>query len=195
MTLNCLSLNANGLGGAVNRKRRKLINYLHHTKANIIALQETHSTPECEKFWRAEWGGPVHFSHGSSSARGVALLVQNKFNGTIREVTRDSEGRYVIMSVDTEDNQYSFVSVYAPNEDKVEFFVEMFTKINEAAHDLKVIMGDFNTVLDLKKDLKGGRGHSNHKTREFLNEFMTENDLIDIWRLAHPEEFRATFER
>ena len=39
------------------KKRRKLFNYLkkHSSKQGFIFLQETHSTKEVEKFWKAQW--------------------------------------------------------------------------------------------------------------------------------------------
>lgn len=190
-----MTFNVNGLGGAVNKKRRKLMNYLHNTELSIIALQETHSSSETEKFWKAEWGGPIFFSHGTSAARGVALMLNKRMNAKILNVTKDLNGRYLIVSMEINHNQYSFIVLYAPNEDNVDFFKDIFTVVSEEAFDLKIIMGDFNTVLDLDKDLIGGKGHSNPKTRAFLNEYCTENDLIDIWRLLHPCNFQSTFAR
>lgn len=46
----------------------------------VILLQETHCTRELENLWQAEWGGKVFYSHGTSSARGVATLVKKKYS-------------------------------------------------------------------------------------------------------------------
>ena len=70
-----ISLNANGLRN--NQKRSKIFNQLRN-KGQIVALQETHSKPGDERFWSdALGGGEMWFSHGSPSARGVALFISN----------------------------------------------------------------------------------------------------------------------
>lgn len=194
-SVSVVSLNVNGLGGAVNKKRRKLFNYLHCQKIKIALLQETHSCQENEKFWLAEWGSSIFFSHGTTAARGVAILIHKSLNGKIEHVIRDTNGRMLGISIEILDRSYLFVSIYAPNVDDVKNFKDIFYDIYQIPVDLKVLTGDFNTVLNINKDLKGGKGCSNSKTRLFLNEFIEENELIDIWRLLHPNEFRATFEK
>ncbi len=61
---------SNNVKGLQNEgKRRKLFHYFNtSTDANIIMLQETHSTPANEDYWRAEWGGIIKFCHGTSKA-------------------------------------------------------------------------------------------------------------------------------
>ena len=46
-------------------------------KTDLIFLQETHSTTERQDQWRKEWGTAALFSHGSTNARGVAILIKN----------------------------------------------------------------------------------------------------------------------
>ena len=73
-----ISLNANGLRN--NQKRSKIFNQLRN-KGQIVALQETHSKPGDERFWSNALGcGEMWFSHGSPSARGVALFISNKID-------------------------------------------------------------------------------------------------------------------
>ena len=36
-------------------------------------LKETHSTINCEKKWKDEFGGDLHFSHGLSNSCGVLI--------------------------------------------------------------------------------------------------------------------------
>ena len=70
--LRIITLNVRGLRNE--NKRRSIFNY-YRKRADIICLQETHSTEVDEKCWRNEWGGIMLFSHGESNARGVAILV------------------------------------------------------------------------------------------------------------------------
>ena len=41
-------------------------------------LQETHSTVETEKMWVKQWNGPIFFSHGTSKARDICILIETK---------------------------------------------------------------------------------------------------------------------
>ena len=67
-----LSLNVRGLSNF--KKRRAIFAWCRKQNANIIFLQETHSTGNNEKQWKAEWGAPLELAHGSSNLRGVAIL-------------------------------------------------------------------------------------------------------------------------
>lgn len=79
--LKLLSFNVNGLRSS--SKRRAIFKSLRITDADIIYLQETHSTPQDQKIWASEWGGRVLFSHGLSNSRGVAILFKRAYNPKI----------------------------------------------------------------------------------------------------------------
>ena len=68
-----LSLNVRGLSNF--KKRRPIFAWCRKQNANIIFLQETHSTRDRKKQWRAEWGAPLALAHGSSNVRGVAIII------------------------------------------------------------------------------------------------------------------------
>lgn len=193
-TVKIVSLNVNGLR-TDNVRRRKIFNYLHHLKAHVVLLQEVHSDTEVEKFWRSEWGGEIYFLHGSSNARGAAILLKRNFPFKTLQSINDGDGRVVAISIDMLDRQYTIANIYAPNTDDKQFFINAFAMLEQLGNDLAIVAGDFNTVLNVKLDIKGGKGCSNVKTREFLNEALLQKDMVDVWRLQHGEEFRSTFVR
>ena len=86
-------------------------------KASIILLQETHSTADKEKQWKAEWGAPIEFAHGSSSARGAAILLCNGFDCKIKRKIVDPMGRYIGIEAEIKDENYLLFNVYASNND------------------------------------------------------------------------------
>ena len=77
-SLKFLSLNVRGLGNF--RKRRAIFTWCRKQNADLIFLQETHSTKTCESQWKKEWGSSIIFSHGSANARGVAVLIRSGFS-------------------------------------------------------------------------------------------------------------------
>lgn len=187
-----MTYNANGLVNE--KKRQKIFHHFHKTKINFIALQETHSIPKNEKIWSAEWGRKIIFSHGESNARGVALLISQDVNATVTNIERDDEGRYLIVSLTVDKLELLFVILYAPNLDTPEFFANVFAKSEEQI-GRRIILGDLNTILDDQLDIRGGKGYSHKLCTEFIKNYLKENNLIDIWRLQHPDSFRSTFVR
>ena len=88
--LKIMTLNVRSLGDYMNRK------------SNVIFLQETHSMKYIERRWITEWGGPIYYSHGTSSARGAVILIKHKTNIKIHRSIKDKEGRYVALDVTRE---------------------------------------------------------------------------------------------
>jgi hypothetical protein len=50
-SLGILSMNVRGFFFSDSKKRKDVLNWVRNKKASIIRLQETHSTPEVERFW------------------------------------------------------------------------------------------------------------------------------------------------
>ena len=78
-------------------------------------------------------------------------------------------------------------SIYGPNEDNPEFYTEVIQQIEYIPNDNRIIGGDYNLVLGLENDKKGGRMTTNKKSQTLINNWMEETDLIDIWRFQHPD--------
>ena len=56
-----ISLNVRGLGNF--KTRKSILTSYRNQKVYIIFFQETHSTIEKEKQWKAERGGPIELAH------------------------------------------------------------------------------------------------------------------------------------
>ena len=70
----------------------------------------------------------------------------------------------------------------------------MVKSIEKMKVDSVIIGGDFNTIM-LYQDIKGGRGNSHPKCTNFLNSYAEAANLVDIWRIRHPDQFRFTFNK
>ena len=53
--------------------------------------------------------------------------------------------------------------------------------------------GDFNLVLDVDKDKKGGLARTHKNLREVITNFFENLDLIDAWRVLNSESSRFTW--
>lgn len=153
----------------------------------MVLLQETHSTAEDELIWSNEWGRKIVFNHGTSSSKGVALLLDKNNPIKIETVRCDEEGRYMILDLNLEGFKFILVNVYAPNEDNPLFFSRLFENVESRQNDSMILAGDFNTSMDPHLDLFSNKGTNHVKKREVISQFLSDKDLTDIWRVKHPD--------
>ena len=190
MSTKVLSLNVCGLHDKI--KRRAIFNY-SRDHADIICLQETHSSKEDEQAWELEWGGKVIFSHGERNARGVCILISRKCAVDIVCEMIDPGGRYIIIKVKEAEHSFVLSNIYGPNIDNPTFFVEVLEK-TVSEMDERIIIGDFNLVIDPQLDRRGST-HNNTKSMEILKQAMDELLLNDTWRDRNPEVRAYTYRR
>ena len=192
-SLQIKSQNVRGLSNE--KKRRKLFTWFHKSTASIILLQETHSSTNMEMIWKSEWGGDIIFAHGTGAARGACILFKNSVAKSIHNTILDPNGRYVIIDMEIDDVRFTLANVYGPNEDNPEFYCKLIEIIETLPNDNRIIGGDFNFVLDIELDKKGGRDTTNSRAQSCVRAWMESTDLIDIWRLQHPEDRKYTWHR
>ena len=83
--------------------------------------------------------------------------------------------------------------MYAPNTDVPDFFLDLFANIKSFEHEALLLAGDFNTVIS-GKDKKGGATKIGHpKSADVIKDFMLSDNVVDIWRLRHPDSNRYTW--
>ena len=190
------SFNVKGLRN--NIKRRKIFQHLHQRSFDIICLQECHCCVNDEQIWRSEWGGKAFYSHGSKDSRGTMILVRKKAPIKTGKLSIDEEGRRISLELIYEDMHINLTNIYAPNTDDVEFFVNSFREIekferNINKHCEKLIVGDFNLVLDVDKDKIGGSKTTHKKAQYAVKTYMETELLDDIWRLKNPDGKEKTW--
>ena len=92
INFNFLSNDVKGM--QLSKKRFKQFEYFKSKlKLNgLLSLQETHSTTDCEKRWKDEFGGDLHFSHGSSQSLGVLIAFYGNQDITVKKKLSDKKG-------------------------------------------------------------------------------------------------------
>ena len=152
------SFNTRGLGNA--HKRRCVFQWLRQFHKGIILLQETHTTEALEKQWLKDWCGPIKFSHGTCCSRGVAILFPKEFDVTILNCVIDDNGRFILLDIIVEGQNFTVVNLYAPTKDKEEEQIRFIDFVLHTLEDYSdsnlIIGGDLNTCLDPRIDKKGG---------------------------------------
>ena len=193
MTYTIGSLNCNGLRDS--NKRKQLFAWLNEKPYDILFLQETHSITNDEVLWMQEWGGNIIYAHGSSNSRGVAMLIKYHVNITIEDVNRQ-DGRLLVAKVTFASKQILLCNIYAPNDDNVPFFENVFAVLADTYYTDIIIGGDFNfIVMDIEKDKLGGLAKTHSKSCAYLKQKMSDMDLIDKWRIKDPDVKQFTWRR
>ena len=185
------SLNVRGLGNSF--KRRCVFNWIRKSDCHIAMLQETHSTIKSEKMWCQEWGYKIIFNHGRSDSAGVCMLLKPSASFDLLNTVRDDNGRLLLITLKVNDCSVTLGNVYGPNNDDSNFFTSLHNLLSEHGEEPFIIGGDFNTVLDPTKD-KFPKLIQNHpNSRKAIQDMISDLELIDIWRMRHPKQFRYTW--
>ena len=172
--------------GAANERKRRAIFDKHRFNADILILLETHSTPEVERIWESEWGGKAIYAHGTSNSKGTAVFLKKDLLGKVSNIYRDMEGRTILFDYTENEQNITITAIYAPNEDSPEYF-KAIAELLKHRHEHKVIIGDFNLVLDVELDRENTFSNNNRAKTEVEN-ICDEFCLLDTWRVQNGEK-------
>ena len=84
-----------------------------------------------------------------------------------------NEGRYVALGVTINDTKYKLANYYGPNSDDTKFIHELMAAVENIEGDHTILGGDFNLVMNLEMDKKGGNWTTNFKCRSALKTWRT----------------------
>ena len=172
-----ISQNVRGLNEYV--KRKSIFHFLRE-KADIVCLQETHATNDCQDNWVTMWGGEIYWSHGNAVSRGVNIMIKRNSPITVKTSFADTEGRLVGIVYEEDGESFVLINIYAPNNDSPEFFVEAF-KYFEQHNGHCIIVGDFNLVLNDSIDRNEGSTEKHWHAQRIVKDYMEDTYMTDIW--------------
>ena len=187
-TINIVSVNVRGIRDM--NKRRSIFNF-YRPRCDILCIQETHSQAEDAPIWSNEWGGEILFNHGTTSARGVAILIKKTFKGQIEPIPGEDDGRSVACTVRINDKSTCIMNVYGPNKDSPMFYQEKINKLYATSSESIIVIGDFNVVMNHNLDRSSTAGKMyNVNAMQMLNELCDQLSLSDVWRSHNPDSRR-----
>ena len=121
---------------------------------------------------------------------GVAMLISDKIDLKIKNITRDKEGHYIMVKGQIQED-ITIVNIYAPNIGAPQHIKQTLTDIKGEIDSNTIRVGDFNTSLI---PMDSSSKHKTNKEMQVLNDTLDEMDLIDIFRTLHPnvEEYTSS---
>ena len=75
-------------------------------------------------------------------------------------------GRFILADIKVGNKIVTLVNVYAPNQDELEFFTKIVDLLMNFSCEETIFGGDFNLVLNIEKDKRGGQQTTNARSRE-----------------------------
>ena len=136
-------------------------------------------------------GGFSHFSHGTTSARGIAIFMKKEMKEKITNLAIDNQGRLIIFNLEENNEKLTIAAIYAPNRDCPQFFENIRENLRHR-HEKIIIIGDFNLTLNVSLDRKNTY-HNNNNSKEKLEDIMDELCLKDIWRAQNESDTQCSW--
>ncbi len=187
--LNIFSLNVNGLNSPIKRTRK--LEYLHRKSISCALIQESHLKQCNVARFQNKYYKLAAFSCALNKTRGVLILVDRKLHLTIEHTGNDDEGRFFIRCK-IHNDRLALVSIYCLNEADSTFFTNISNILLEQIDCPIVMGGDFNAVLNPALD-KSHPDTTANPSSELLNKFITELNVIDLWRIQNTTSKDFTF--
>ena len=108
-------------------------------------------------------------------------------NITIQQSKISSDGRFIVLKADINNETYTIANIYGPNKDAdaVKFYRNLSKVLinDDFGYEENIIGGDFNCPLDITLDKKGGLPIPRKYVINSIDELQNEFSLHDIWRL------------
>ena len=80
-----------------------------------------------------------------SKKAGVAILISDKIDLKIKNVTRNKEGHYIMIRGSIQEEDITIISIYAPKIGAPQNIRQLLTALKEEIDSNTIIVGDFNT--------------------------------------------------
>jgi len=130
----------------------------------------------------------------STASRGVAILIKRGVDCTVEDQYKDEGGNLLSVKLTIAGLEFLLVTLYGPNKDDPEFYVNLESLISQNSEYPVVVCGDWNLVLNQANDTRAYIRENNLKAREKVSQMMESLDLLDIWRIKHPERREYTWQ-
>ena len=193
--MNKIKISSINIHGLRNRKKRaSFFKYIKRSSYDIVCVQESFITNEIKDVWEKEWGGTLFYSAGTPNSMGQMILVKKKFS--FDTVLIHQSNRILTIKIKTESNDLLVSNIYAPTvqKEKQPFFRELSNHLHSLDSHCILVCGDFNCVVDNEFDIIQGNKHY-RKDVECFNNFITDSELNDVWRLFNPGKKEYTWSR
>ena len=111
--ISIITLNVNGLNAPT--KRHRLAEWIQKQDPCICCLQETHFRPRDTYRLKVRGWEKIFHANGNQKKARAAILISDKIDFKIKNVTRDKEGHYIMIKASIHEEDITTINFYAPN--------------------------------------------------------------------------------
>ena len=111
--LSIVTLNVNGVNAPT--KRESLAEWIQKQGPSICCLQETHLKKRDTYEQKVKGWKKIFHANGDQKKAGVAILISDKIDFQIKAVKRDKEGHYIMTKGSIQEEDITFINIYASN--------------------------------------------------------------------------------
>ena len=117
------------------------------TRPYICYLQETQfRSKDTYRLKVRGWKNIFHVN-GKRKKAGIAILISDKIDLKISEITRDKEGYYIMIKGSIQEEDITIGNIYAPNIEALQYIRQILTDIKGEIDSNTIMVGDLNTSL------------------------------------------------
>ena len=128
-------------------KRHRLAESIQKQDPYTCCLQETHFRPRDTYRLKVRGWKKIFHANGNQKKAGVAILISDKIDVKIKNVTRDKEGHYIMIKGSMQEEDVTIINIHAPNIGASKYRRQLLTAIKEEIDSNTIIVGHFNTPL------------------------------------------------
>ena len=119
----------NGLNAPT--KRHRLAEWIQTQDAYICCLQETHFRPRDTYWLKLRGWKKIFHAKGNQKKAEVVMLLSDKIDFKIKNITRDKEGHYIMIKGSTQEEDITIINIYAPKIGAPQYISQLLTAIKE----------------------------------------------------------------
>ena len=138
--ISIITLNVNGLNAPTTRYR--LAEWIQKQDPYMCCLQETHFRPRDTYRLKVRGWKKIFHANGNQKKAGVAILISDKIDFKIKNVTRDKEGHYITIKGSIPEEVTTIINIYVPKIGAPQYIRQLLTAINEEIDSNTIIVGD-----------------------------------------------------
>src|SRR5277367_4031284 len=164
-------------------------------KHDIIFIQETKISNiiPINNFRQPYKNYNIFYSFSTGNSGGLITLIKKRENLAIKDVLITQN--YIAIQAFVNKKNFKFINIYCPNDptERANLLKEIdFLFLDNAEF---ILGGDFNFVPNIKLDKKGGNVKLGDKGQALMQILCDDANLLDIWRLRHPNLREYTWAR
>ena len=111
----------------------------------------------------------------------------------VHNVLKDEFGRFLFLDIERNGSKYTIGNIYMPTRnhktEQRDTFAQFTAALDKLENKHVILGGDYNVyvnpALDKMDDM--GENSDNGNFRLDLTTYLDVNNLVDVWRIAHPD--------